>query len=781
MRRTAIIVVALLLVLCCLAAAAGGLAYFYYVPAVEAGPVVFISSPAHAQQAEVGEIISVQALARDEKKVTRVELWVDGVLQTSQESSLPGGISPFPMLATWQPLSSGTHILIVRAFNAQNAHAHTSVTVDALELPDADGDGVADEDDSCPDEPALGTSAGCPDGDGDGIPDAGDACPDQVGVPEEEGCPSVTEADRDGDGVADADDACPDELGLPQHDGCPRPADLDGDDVVDELDACPGEPGLSELNGCPDLDGDGISDGDDDCPAQPGMPGQGGCPDTDGDGVRDPDDLRPDDPGRPEDYGAPDTGAPDSDGDGLADDLDLCDDEEGLPEHDGCALPGSGEEEPPGGGLDLLGVVEVFLPPPLPAAMTLVEFEALEFEVFDDYNDVYCYAALAGEGMERYGPFNPLGERRWDIAEYLGGENSRHLAVPMGEPLEVQVECFAYVTAEGPGWTAEAIYDLGSFERSHDRLEWTGEDIVVQSDPGPDGHFFQVKYRLCAGACETPAVPAPYIHTMYDWMGQRRIAWSWDGDDAAISGFNLYVNGNLWTSVGHFRSFTFYNLEPSCGERLELWMTAFSGVPLTPDRESPRSNTIVLEGPPCPRTVRVTFLDIHTYDLPADPPGMHDDTCWDTQVGPIDMGTGAAADGLRLWTTYGVSCRTGHNCRRIGGYCLHPNTRHSIMDMIEDCRFFRNELSNDRDPYGPLCPNNNFLEATLGPHDDLVVSANIQDMDTNGSLEYLMRGSVTVGSDELVPGSEYERTISDSEGRGFADVTVRLEVLPVGP
>jgi hypothetical protein len=788
MRRAVVIAVVLLVILCGLAAVGGGLAYYYYGTSPEARPMVFINSPAHRQRAEVGETISVQAVARDETKVTRVELWVDDVLQASQESSLPGGISPFPMIATWQPLTSGMHTLIVRAFNAQNAHAYSSVVVEALEVPDRDGDGVADEDDSCPDEPGLRTSAGCPDGDADGVPDSDDACPAEVGAAEADGCPLVAENDRDGDGVADADDACPDELGPPQHQGCPRPWDSDGDGIHDDVDECPGEPGLSELGGCPDLDGDGISDADDDCPDQSGLPEQGGCPDTDGDGVRDRDDLRPDEPGLPEDHGAPDTGAPDSDGDGIADDVDRCDDEEGLPEHDGCPLPRDEEEEPPGGGPELLDIVEGFFPSPLPPAMTLVEFEALEFEVWGvsgevAIDEIYCYAALAGADMERYGPLSPSeGVRRFDIAEYLGSENSRVVALPVGEPLEVHVECSAYVTTWAPEGTAEAMWDLGSLDINHDRDEWTGGDIVVQSQPGLEGGSFQVKYRICEGGCEAVALPPPYIHTLYYLNGAPRIAWTWEGDDEAINGFNLYVNGNFVTGLTRSRYATLYNLEPACGERLELSITAFSGVPLTPDLESPRSNSVVLEGPSCPRTVRVTFLDIETHDLPADPPGMYYDTCWDTQVGPIDLGVGAAGESFRLWTVYGLGlCRTGHNCRRIGGYCLHPNTSHSIADILQDCRFFRDELSDDRYPYGPLCPDNNVLEVTLGPQDDLVVNANIRDMDTDGSLEYLTEGRLTIGSDELIPGSEYERTVTDSEGRDYADVTVRIEVLPAGP
>ncbi|KAG1654394.1 Peptide methionine sulfoxide reductase MsrA [Nymphon striatum] len=82
-------------------------------------------------------------------------------------------------------------------------------------------------------------------------------------------------ADADGDGVADSDDACPNEAGLAALGGCP---DGDGDGVADKDDTCPNEAGLAELAGCPDADGDGIADKDDDCPNEAGVPALNGCP-----------------------------------------------------------------------------------------------------------------------------------------------------------------------------------------------------------------------------------------------------------------------------------------------------------------------------------------------------------------------------------------------------------------------------------------------------------------------------------------------------------------------
>ncbi len=131
---------------------------------------------------------------------------------------------------------------------------------------DRDGDGAADVDDACPDEPEDGlppkANDGCPadDPDRDGIGRATDLCPDakEDGEPPNptDGCPGV---DTDGDGVADSRDACPDaqedNLGEHPSDGCPAP-DRDGDGVADVIDRCPDAPethnGYQDEDGCPD-------------------------------------------------------------------------------------------------------------------------------------------------------------------------------------------------------------------------------------------------------------------------------------------------------------------------------------------------------------------------------------------------------------------------------------------------------------------------------------------------------------------------------------------------
>ncbi|MFZ9074224.1 MAG: OmpA family protein [Flavobacteriaceae bacterium] len=138
---------------------------------------------------------------------------------------------------------------------------------------DADGDGISDKNDECPDVPGLKEFNGCPDTDGDGIPDTKDRCPEEAGTLELNGCP-----DTDGDGIADVDDACPNKAGTAEMNGCP---DSDGDGVGDNIDRCPNTAGPAENSGCPwaDRDNDGVPDKDDKCPDTFGTVKSSGCPD----------------------------------------------------------------------------------------------------------------------------------------------------------------------------------------------------------------------------------------------------------------------------------------------------------------------------------------------------------------------------------------------------------------------------------------------------------------------------------------------------------------------
>ena len=184
-----------------------------------------------------------------------------------------------------------------------DTNTDTATEVETIE--DMDGDGIADDDDACPNDPLQWTDA-----DEDGYCDeVDDACPFDV----------LQWIDTDGDGYCDDDDACIDDpLQWTDGDGdgycdevddaCPNDplqwTDADGDGHCDEVDdVCPDNPnGYLDTNGdglCDendDYDGDGVSDGEEgmygvDCAISDPF-----IADTDEDGIPDGEDPFPRDP-----------------------------------------------------------------------------------------------------------------------------------------------------------------------------------------------------------------------------------------------------------------------------------------------------------------------------------------------------------------------------------------------------------------------------------------------------------------------------------------------------
>jgi hypothetical protein len=173
------------------------------------------------------------------------------------------------------------------------AQSNFTVSVSPPATTDADGDGVPDSSDNCPnvsnpaqtDTDADNSGDACdPDDDNDGVIDPSDNCP-LVGNPNQadadgDGIGNACDGDLDGDGVLNGTDNCPEEANADQ-------ADADGDDLGNVCD--------------PDDDNDGVLDGADNCPHVVN-PNQA---DADGDGLGNVCD-------------------PDDDNDGVLDDADNC-------------------------------------------------------------------------------------------------------------------------------------------------------------------------------------------------------------------------------------------------------------------------------------------------------------------------------------------------------------------------------------------------------------------------------------------------------------------------
>ncbi len=281
-----------------------------------------------------------------------------------------GDAQPVDVWFDFFPDQTGPLDLVIRAYAAEDPNEpgcegpYEEVAIPAaIVVLDADGDGVCDPNDLCPETPECADPVdpnGCPsDSDGDGVVDGCDQCPDtpECAVVDTNGCPS----DSDGDGVVDGCDQCPDtpECAVVDTNGCP--SDSDGDGVVDGCDQCPDTPECAVVDddGCPiDSDGDDVADGCDQCPDTPDCADPvdaDGCPsDSDGDGVVDGCDLCPETAANdPVDNDGCSTA--DDDDDGVTNDDDLCPDTPACAtavDADGCGIDANGDDiidgcEPP--------------------------------------------------------------------------------------------------------------------------------------------------------------------------------------------------------------------------------------------------------------------------------------------------------------------------------------------------------------------------------------------------------------------------------------------------
>ena len=80
-------------------------------------PTIMITAPSSGSEFQVGDKISILSSASDAKGVTRVELYVDGVIYRTDPSPTPGGTKELTMYQEWIAEDPGTHTLSVIAVN----------------------------------------------------------------------------------------------------------------------------------------------------------------------------------------------------------------------------------------------------------------------------------------------------------------------------------------------------------------------------------------------------------------------------------------------------------------------------------------------------------------------------------------------------------------------------------------------------------------------------------------------------------------------------------------
>ncbi|MCS7260844.1 MAG: Ig-like domain-containing protein [Anaerolineae bacterium] len=95
------------------------------------GPTVVVSSPRPGQVVKINQPIQVTSTSTDPDGVQKVELWADGAL--SRVDINPDVNSPYIVAQTWQSDKVGSHVFVVKAFDAHGNVGQSEPVVIAVE------------------------------------------------------------------------------------------------------------------------------------------------------------------------------------------------------------------------------------------------------------------------------------------------------------------------------------------------------------------------------------------------------------------------------------------------------------------------------------------------------------------------------------------------------------------------------------------------------------------------------------------------------------------------
>jgi hypothetical protein len=403
--------------------------------------------------------------------------------------------------------------------------------------------------------------------------------------------------------------------------------------------------------------------------------------------------------------------------------------------------PGPPPPEPPVG--------PVSPPPPTPIVL---EFEALQLQVSEQFVAVYCMAELQGN-MERVPLDNhdflaPIGlpvDNYWDIGAELGGVHSVPLAVLPGETVDLFVNCFGFFPMD------IVPYDLGTVLRNHGEGDWHGNPIEAVSTGGealPEGGDgeFRLVYRICEGDCEDLPVPEVPTNLMLLWCPslQHYFRWVWAGT-YPIEGFRLYRDGALLHELADptadFMQVSEADIQAPCEGSFEFTLTAYEGAWGVGAESAHSAPPVNVSGAgTCDKTATVQFDTLWTACLLQDCPT------------PAPMCTNCE---LQVW--YGSIHANEQWIEKPAPVC-DPGGCDWGPGPLAPLVSWRGVPT---PPFlGPPLPvagpggvfNDNTLNVPLGATDDLTIGISLMDWDQHSADDFVCEGSLSVDHANVVVG-----------------------------
>ena len=306
------------------------------------------------------------------------------------------------------------------------------------------------------------------------------------------------------------------------------------------------------------------------------------------------------------------------------------------------------------------------------------------FEIFGNYDSVYCYISVEGAPEQRFPSDDSLfleisteQERSlWGdffnvdegpAALYYGGARSFTIPYPEDNDIYLEGECLA--------WGGDVLVSLGEFGTSLRPNDWDFADAEFIETPNfiititvrpfgwenPEGTY----------TFSDPSIQAPFNLEEIDTGNRgnpfhptdRILTWKWKGDESAITGFTVFLNDNPFKlALPHERQ-VYYSLPAICGACMR-----FKVATNLPNGQTDRSEALEYCLEPCPLRAEVQFVSIET--------GFTNDS-FRGKCDPIE-----AYFNLVAWGTTTASSKLGHGSGYGWRYPMTCSTLYTFDDIF---------------------------------------------------------------------------------------------------
>jgi hypothetical protein len=340
-----------------------------------------------------------------------------------------------------------------------------------------------------------------------------------------------------------------------------------------------------------------------------------------------------------------------------------------------------------------------------------LQIEALDMTVPASENQVYCYASFEGTPHVRVpagtNDFIQVTGGNGNIGPWASGTNKLVVPIPGDGSLEVKGKCL--------GWSGGKLSELGTFSGQYASATWDG----ARRSLAGTGYEIGLSIKPLGGALdasglttlysfEDPTLPVPYDvveHKLFSpWPIDpllRSLTWKYDNPkNATITGFQILLNGvpynpgGGWTLIGPTGRSAEVRLPKDCGMHIAWQVRAIAGEAMS-KRSALKTPENSYDLPTCPAPMyamvkwnTITFLE-DCDDL---------DLYWWLKVNSTGKYFGGSCDPVLPWAP--PYC--AYNWKHINDDC----GPHSVVSLAEGMR--RRFDQPEDDPYP------NIVVAPLG-------------------------------------------------------------------